>query len=374
MTNHRGISKFLDSDYDMVHLVQTLLHSIQIQVYSEWVKGHYTPKKMELKYIINHLADDQAMVFLSTPPLGYTPCHMPMTYPGFGIRLHYKNSIIVSGLYKTLSSALHDRHIIAHITRKTGWDHFIFESVNWDAHGRAFCHLTTHQRLHASKLIHGLAHTNRKSFLFYNTSSLCPLCLQSEETFHHILTCTHHEASCHRDNRLSQLEAGSPSPIVKSISHGFHYWHGDHTVSHPRALVAGSLHPADILLTSAFYEQFHTITWYQFCLGCISRQWGTAANTYGPNLDQSYWSSLVISLLWSYTRSLWKFRNTFVHQTTESNVDIRKLHLQQLAAEYYSLYDRSPQFIQNRFHDRFTQRTLQLCLQLSHGYLNSQSK
>jgi hypothetical protein len=108
MTNHRGISKFLDSDYDMVHLVQTLLHSIQIQVYSEWVKGHYTPKKMELKYIINHLADDQAMVFLSTPHLGYTPCHMPMTYPGFGIHLHYENSIMLSGLYKTLSSALHD--------------------------------------------------------------------------------------------------------------------------------------------------------------------------------------------------------------------------------------------------------------------------
>jgi len=165
--------------------------------------------------------------------------------------------------------------------------------VNWEAHRRAFHCLTTHQCLHTSKLIHGLAHTKRKNLLFYNTSGLYPLCLQSEEKFHHVLTCTNHEASCHCHDLLSQLEAklleiGSPSSIVTSIIHGIHCWHGDHTVSHPWALVAGSLWPADMLLMSAFYEQFHTITWYQFYLVRISKQWGATAHNYNLNVDQSY--------------------------------------------------------------------------------------
>ncbi len=35
----------------------------------------------------------------------------------------------------------------------------------------------------------------------------------------------------------------------------------------------GSLAGPDILLTNAYYEQFHKLGWFQFCLGRITLKW-----------------------------------------------------------------------------------------------------
>jgi hypothetical protein len=61
-----------------------------------------------------------------------------------------------------------------------------------------------------------------------------------------------------------------------------------------------------IILTSAYYEQFHTLGWFQLCLDCISQQWSHAMFTYqapnSPHFDNDDWAAILISLLWRFTR------------------------------------------------------------------------
>ena len=97
----RGITPFLNTDYDLVPLCHTLLADIPIEIRGEWVKGHHYPRQMEPKYEINHLADANAIKFSSSPAPSFTPRKLPLSYPGFRVQLHCDNSIITSNLYQT---------------------------------------------------------------------------------------------------------------------------------------------------------------------------------------------------------------------------------------------------------------------------------
>lgn len=73
-------------------------------------------------------------------------------------------------------------------------------------------------------------------------------------------------------NLVAQLKAtGSHEQIVAALQHGTHHWMAYSDPSQVRALMAGSLHARDTLLTTAFLEQNHSIGWYQLFLGKVSR-------------------------------------------------------------------------------------------------------
>jgi hypothetical protein len=299
----RGITPFLTTDYDLFHLYHTLLADIPIEIRGEWVKGHHYPCQMEPKYEINHLADANATKFSSSPAPSFTPRKLPLSYPGFRIQIHYDSSIITSNLYQTLSSSLHDQPLIDHITKKASWSPSIFASVDWTTNGRAFCRLTTFCRIGTSNLIHGLAHTSHRNNLFYGMTNNCPICSQEVETFQHVLLCMHPDMRQHRTDALRILSEQlstihTPQQIKESILHGFHCWSNEVSSSHPCSLVAGSTRSPDIVLTSAFHEQYHTLSWFQFCLGRISKKWAAPARGYMPSIDAPLWSSLLVSILW----------------------------------------------------------------------------
>ena len=73
----------------------------------------------------------------------------------------------------------------------------------------------------------------------------------------------------HRNQALQELQKdlnhiNTPSEVVEALSHGIIMWlrqqnDPDCVV---QVLTAGSLKSTDMLLTMAFYEQFHTIGWY----------------------------------------------------------------------------------------------------------------
>jgi hypothetical protein len=283
----------------------TPLKDIPIKIRGEWVKGHHYPCQMEPKYVINHFTDANATKFLSSPALSFTPRHLPLSYPGFRMHIDYDSSTITSHLYKTLSSSLHDQPLIDHITKKAGWTPTIFAYVGWEAHGRAFCQLTTFSCIRTSKLIHSLAHTTHCNNLFYRLTSHCPICSQDNETFQHVLLCMHLDIRQHRTDALGILaeqlsKIHTPPQIQESILHSFRCWSKEVSSSRPCSLMAGSLCPLDIILTSAFHEQYHQLSWFQFCLGRISKKWATAASGCMPTLDALLWSSLLISILWGF--------------------------------------------------------------------------
>jgi len=89
-----------------------------------------------------------------------------------------------------------------------------------------------------------------------------------------------------------------------------------------------------------------------------------------PSIDAPLWSSLLVSILWGFTRTMWRKRNELVHQSTRTaETDGRILSLHHQATNYYLSYSTNPDFLLPRFHDLFTHRTLSQCLQMSPDFL-----
>jgi len=106
----------------------------------------------------------------------------------------------------------------------------------------------------------------------------------------------------------------TPEIVTQTILQGFAHWLTP-THHQSKAPTAGSLRGPDILLTSAYYEQYHTLGRYQCCLGRITNNWQQAVAAYykmdRKTLDAAHWSSLFIVALWRYTKTLWQHRNEY---------------------------------------------------------------
>lgn len=78
----------------------------------------------------------------------------------------------------------------------------------------------------------------------------------------------------------------------------------------------GSLDQADVHLLAAFHKQYHTLGWFQLCLGRISTLWASVVHRYDPTMDSEQGASLFIHALWSFTKTMWKHQNVIVHGIT----------------------------------------------------------
>jgi len=80
-----GITPFLTTDFDLLHLIQQLIQALPITANGSWVKGHYSGKIRRLEHDLNDMADDLATQHLNSPSLGFHPKRLPLTPPGFKV-------------------------------------------------------------------------------------------------------------------------------------------------------------------------------------------------------------------------------------------------------------------------------------------------
>ena len=168
---------------------------------------------------------------------------------------------------------------------------------------------------------------------------------------------------------------GTPSAVLRAILHGFSAWLTLDS-SHVRAHTFGSLLPADIALTTAFYKQYHKLGWYQTGLGRITRSWSKAVEEYnihaGTKLDLQYWISSLIESLWAFTLDLWRHRNRIVHgDTIEEQARVLLTTLQNQVMDLYSEFSTNPSFILSCHHYLFESRTVADRLDTSYDSLQS---
>jgi len=253
------------------------------------VKGHYTGNKREYKHELNDRADQLAALACKTLPHSFasTACISPP--PGYRVRLRNSEGLITSQYYKILAQAHHDQPLIDHILKKTGWTMSIFHGVDWESHHRASSRLPRFQCIGVTKMVHNLSNMNRQNHLLYGMSDRCPCCRVEEETFEHVLRCPSEATLNHHNEALGRLEKsleimGTPHQVIGVIKEGFRDWLDPEFPSNCRSRPStfGSLRPADILLTKAYYTQFYTIGLYHFCLGHISREWQAAVQAFLP--------------------------------------------------------------------------------------------
>jgi hypothetical protein len=90
--------------------------------------------------------------------------------------------------------------------------------------------------------------------------------------------------------------------------------------NHSRAPTYLSLYSSDVLVTAAYHGQFHKLGWYQCSLGHNSTKWHDVIAEYNnqesKSLDNQFWESSSIVAPWNDNKSLWHFRNTFIHGST----------------------------------------------------------
>jgi hypothetical protein len=324
-----GISPFFSADYDILHLLKQLLATIPITIVGEWVKGHYTGKRKKIQHRLNETADAVAGAHLEAQ--GYTsPTNQPpVPYPGYRVRLLKDNHVLTSKYYQAISQACNEKPLQDYILKNTKWSSREFYMLHWDAHEKASLRLTRHQQITMTKLIHNLANTNKQNFLYYQMSPLCLGCLSVEGAFEHVLWCTLPHTAAYRTQQISDLQQkmrniNTPSPVIKAILQGFCDW-----ITPPancsRAPTYGSLNGPDIFVTSAYFEQFHQVSWFQLCLGRISKTWSKVVSAYQASVHSTFneenWAVNFISLVWNFTRNMWNNRNQIVHgKTVEETV------------------------------------------------------
>jgi hypothetical protein len=300
-----GLSPFLSPSYNLVLLAKQLVSRIPITIIGEWVKGHYTGKDRNPQHDLNDKADQIAGEHLATQD-GQdrtNACLFPC--PGYKIRLIKDGQILSSAYRKVIAQGHHEQQLQEYILKRTKWSWVEFHKVNWEAHGRAFRRLTRHQQILTAKLIHNLANTNRQNFLYYQQSPLCPGCQDTEETMELVLHCHCPQTEECRQQQLRELQTtltnlNTPPPVLQAIMKGFQDWITPSPVR-SQAPTYGSLRGPGVILTSAYYEQFHQLGWFQLCLGRLSKRWSNALSAYyantSPNFDSEQWVTSFISTL-----------------------------------------------------------------------------
>jgi len=232
-----------------------------------------------------------------------------------------------------------------------------------------------------TKIVHQLTNTNRQNKLLYDKTDACPSCGIQEETFQHALKCTAASTQSACQEALLRLEKllatnGTPTLVTSVIMGGFWDWLDPafHETSRSRPTTFGSLRPVDILITQAYSEQFHSIGWYQFCLGHISHRWHQAVQALLP-CPQTYnklqWRSNLVHALWQFTKSLWHHRNTVIHGTSaEASAQLILTGLRDQVRHHYSMFLADNGYVLARHQYLFTSRTLDQRLSLSYDHLN----
>ncbi len=222
------------------------------------------------------------------------------------------------------------------------------------------------------KLAHGLYQTNERNNRYYNTTEMCPICGERTETFSHVMTCKEPSIAEYRSTQLKILKESlgkikTPELIIDTLLHGIEDWTdqegGEDRKVH--APLAGSVKPAEILLTQVFVEQRETIGWEQMLWGRISIKWRAAYHAFkatrvSPETNQLRWGSTLITLQWEYTHSLWKYRNGIVYgHSTEDTKAKERRHLQEKVAAEYAEYTDDNFLISQNFRYLFTKKSLE---------------
>jgi hypothetical protein len=168
-----GVMAALDTDYDLLKLVHNLLQAMPVTILGTWVKGHYITDSKEIKYTLNQRADTLVTGFQRSQPSRFATLRRPMPSPSYAVQFFYDNSVLTSKYYSAIAAVFHNSTLKTYIQRKTKWDDDTFYAVDWGAHRQAFTRLTRAQHVTVAILIHNLANTNCRNFLFYGTSKLC---------------------------------------------------------------------------------------------------------------------------------------------------------------------------------------------------------
>ena len=130
----------------------------------------------------------------------------------------------------------------------------------------------------------------------------------------------------------------------------------------------------DMILTAAYTEQYHSIGWFQFTLGRVSKLWLAAITHHRcihPDTPApSFVISLVITNLWLFLKDMWNHWNGIVHGiTVEDTTTCILTNLHPQVWYHYQQFQDDTNYVLTRRQYLFLNRTLEQRLIHSYNYL-----
>ena len=321
-----GLVRLQDKHFDYISAIITILSKLPITVQITHVEGHKDSvlalEKLTTLEEMNVIADTHAKLKANTnPPIAFeteagilhewSPIQMK-NEEGIPIRFH-------SNLDKELYAQITQKTLRTYWMRKMKIPLTLAAEVNWESLSIAFQKLPTGKRREVLKWHSGFCGTN---LMLYRrkqaATSACSGCPHTKESTDHVLRCTSSGANLEWDTSIKALkkwmETKDTAPeLMHAITEGLESWRMGHTLPPP--------HYSLPHLSRAFEHQ-NSIGWGGFIHGFTSTHWESAQDLYlqfkNRKMTGKRWVAALIRKLWETIWAMWRFRNSLVHDQTNT--------------------------------------------------------
>ena len=323
---------------------------------SEWVKAHQDDTVKDLRSLSRESAlnvqMDAATKAAYELPAQWQTCEFVPVYHAEGCAVYLGNKKLTSHPHRSVLEHWYEAEAKQYLQTRHGFPTEVFSSIYWRSMRYALKKFTAHRRATAVKAIHRHLPTQAKLFQQGRVvmSSVCPRCVQSDETNSHIYCCPNADALKQRKADWGLLwkelhRARTATIISQTWRHYLHSLLGlplgtDFVDTIPK--VYGE---TEHLLQQAVTEQ-NKIGWEKLLVGMASTTWHTlqsfidSNNPKAPKRSASDWMNTVTHQFLKFSLRCWKQRNLSVHGATRQEQKL--IALRRVREQIKAIYEHPP--------------------------------
>jgi hypothetical protein len=344
-------------DADIICQIKDRLDRLPLKIHLQWVKSHQDRKTpyndLDMAGRMNVDADSLAESFRSRMTEDtFLPIRQGLENHLTAVTLMIDGVRISSHYSHTIRSTIQKKKHRSYLQEKHKWSDTVWQAIDLDALKSAFLTLDPIKRISCSKRIHGWHNTGaQKAHISPEAPEAhkCPRCQLAPETPEHVLQCTHSSAHKRRFELIPPMKRRMltvPGCRVQQIFFDcLRSW-----LANPDNISPDLSHiPLEQrgFVETALSEQ-KAIGWDMCFRGYLSRHWALAVSA-NPRLHKhdkqptstrsntgKTWTRKVISQLWDFAHEMWLHRNSFLHDTT--NTDCQQMKGAAVDAAITALY------------------------------------
>jgi hypothetical protein len=305
---------------DLVAILSSLWNKLPFTPIKQHVYGHQddSNRPLTVAEILNCRMDEKAKHIAQLQITSNRQSRFHLTSMGLGTIL-ISNTRVTSNVQHTLYNRITHDNFVDRLQSTTGAEEYVLRTkIHWESFRKArkTCKLsiaTFITKLLSNSLPTGTVMVARKRRLHPH----CPLCHTQEEDILHMLTCQSQPTSNHRETLLQDLKlwlttSKTDPDITQFLITGLRSWFLNPFGDEP--LHQSSNHNTFVALTDQL-----ELGWFALLCGYLANTLIQIQHQYFISISSrkhgSSWASQLSHKLWSLSFSIWKHRNSALHET-----------------------------------------------------------
>ena len=341
-----NISETLQAEYDLQLLIQQVAQACYVNIEFQWIKGHQDELKCGTKIygpfskVVQANIDMDKFASTAASKSEHTFIKRP-TFNTTKMSIYNEANEYVTDLQEQLTTNLRHNDLWLYLMRKNKWNEEIMKTIHWTALETTLQKYQPQYQTKIMQLMHDWQYTGDRKILFKDGDGKCPMnCGATENKLHYIWckdTTFLNIKLKHLNLFQSQARAINTYPgiitvLAKILLHGFDTsWINSLKVnSRIDALLLNTIHLQKQLGPNSLPKGYILHRWEE-----IQLKWLLSSHTNTRSIHS--WTPHIIRALHTYSYSLWKERNEYLHKKNEKpKREKRKQQLQERIASLYS--------------------------------------